>query len=266
MKFKNNNIIIKYNRFSIIKFLYEIYNKFRTEIDIFIKRYKINICFLYYLLMLIKKESENIYPKDVILYKYKPISYIFDNEIYEYINIYKNDNLLKNIYKLYNKNNNNIINAFLNTNNNNIIILYKNVFKTKLKKYIENKKKKARQKKSKQKKNKILDIKYVDIKVSILNNELLNEKIDSGWMNIKIWPLKYDTYKDFLQYEIKYFHCYYCNNINNKSAVLFYDINNEITYREITYKDLYYLLVKEYNKESVLSFINCYYKGLNFIL
>lgn len=258
-----NQPIIKYNRFSLMKYLYNLYNKFKTNIYNFVKKYNINICFLYYLLLLIKEQNKKVYPKDVILYKNNIINYIFNEKIYEYISKIKYNIFYKYLCKIYNTNNNNIINNVLINDKNNQIIIYNNNFNARLKKYIFNKKKRIKQRKSKKNK-KELKIKYIDVKVSDLNNEMLNEKIDSGWMNIKIWPMSPNYYKDFLNYEIKFFHCYYTNNIKDKYVILFYkNEKNIINYKEITYRQLFDLLIREFNKISIIDFLKYYYKNDN---
>lgn len=257
-----NQPIIRYNRFSLMKYLYNLYNNFKTNIYNFVKKHNINICFLYYLILLIKEQNEKVYSKDIVLYQKNNIIYTFNNNIYRYIDKIKYDNFYNYLCNLYNSNNINIINNILKINDNNQIIIYSNNFKKRLKKYIENKKRRIRQKKKKQNKDKQLNIKYIYVKVSTLNNELLNEKIDSGWLNIKIWPMGFDYYKHFLNYEIKYFHCYYTSNIKKKNVVLFYkNERNIINYKEITYKELYDLLIREFNKDSIIDFIKYYYKN-----
>lgn len=261
-----NKPIIKYNNFSLMKYLYNIYNRFKENINNFVKKYNTNICFLYYLILLIKKLNEKDEINDVILYENKQ-KYIFNNKIYEYIVETKYDNLYKYIYKLYNKNSINIFNTLLNTNKNNQVIVYDNVFKSRLKKYIENKKKRNRKKKSKHNKNKILDIKHKDmVNVNDLNNKIMSEHIDSGFICIKIWPMEYKYYNDFLEYEIIYFHCFITDDINDKFVLLFYkDKKDLFNCKEITYKHLYNLLIREYNKESVIKFIKYYYRNNNLI-
>lgn len=257
-----NNPIIKYNEFSIFKYLYDLYNNFKNKIIIFLRKYKINATFICCLLLLIKELKEKKYPKDVVLYNnYK--KYILNNNIYSYIYKEKNDKMYNYISYLYNTNFNNVFNVLLESNKNNQIIIYNNVFKKRLKKYIENKKKRIKQKRNKKDKNKkTLNIKYKNINVSILNNERLIEKIDCGRMEIKLWPMSFDYYKDFLNYNIKYFHCYYSDNINDKYVILFYKNEKSIiNYKEITYKELYDLFIREFNKESIIKFIKYYYKN-----
>lgn len=111
----NNQPIIKYKRFSIMNFLYNMYNKFIKQINHFIKKYKININFLYYLLFLIKQINENYYPMDVILYKNK---FVFNKNIYDYINNEKIKKLYEYIYKIYNTNYINIFKVLNVTDNN----------------------------------------------------------------------------------------------------------------------------------------------------
>lgn len=109
----SNNPVIKYIPFSIKKYLYIIYNKIKNLINIFIKKYKINIVFLYYLLTFIKEVNEKTYIKDVILYKNKVI---FNENIYNYIKEEKFNKLYKYIYEIYNTNNINICKELLNVN------------------------------------------------------------------------------------------------------------------------------------------------------
>lgn len=91
----SNKPIIKYIPFSINKYLYNIYNKFKDLINIFIKKYKINIVFLYYLLTFIKKVNEKIYvnglyndhyiyAKDIIKIEYN----MLNNYYYSCLNIH----------------------------------------------------------------------------------------------------------------------------------------------------------------------------------
>lgn len=99
-KYENQHII-KYNNFCIKKFLYNIFINFKNMINAFIKRYNINIIFLYYLLDLIKKINEKHYSKDIILYKNK---FVFNEIIYEYIDYEKYKRLYEYIHKIYNTN------------------------------------------------------------------------------------------------------------------------------------------------------------------
>jgi hypothetical protein len=92
-----------------MEFLYHIYEKNIIQINRFIKKYKINISFLYYLLKFIKKVNERLYTQNVILYENKCIFY---NKIYEHIEKTKYERLYKYIYKIYNTNYINIFKVF----------------------------------------------------------------------------------------------------------------------------------------------------------
>jgi hypothetical protein len=98
------------------------------------------------------------------------------------------------------------------------------------------------------------------INVKDLNNEELIEKIDCGVMCINRWPLKYESYKDLISYEILYFHNYYNKtNIYRESVIIFYKEINKINHIRINYRYLYNLFIKEYNNKSVYNFIKKYY-------
>lgn len=63
-----NNPIIKYNKFSLIKYLINIYNTFKDKINNLLTKYNINISFLYYFLLLIESvKNEFLYIKRKIL-------------------------------------------------------------------------------------------------------------------------------------------------------------------------------------------------------
>lgn len=120
----NNQPVIKYNKFSLMKFLYNIYNKFIININDFLKKHKINTKCLYYLLILIKELNEKYYSKDIILYKNK---FVFNKNIYEYIINEKFKRLYEYICKIYNTNYINIFNVILESTKNNQLLLYNNV-------------------------------------------------------------------------------------------------------------------------------------------
>jgi hypothetical protein len=141
-----------------------------------------------------------------------------------------------------------------------------------MKKYIKNKKKNYRKrvKKNIEKNKPVLIYNEKIINVKLLNDTGLIEKIDCGYLNIKEWPLKYESYKKYLNnYKIMYFHNYYhhdydVGNFVKKQVTIFYSgDNNKIIPKNITYNELYNLFIIEYNKQSVLEYIRYYYKNFN---
>jgi hypothetical protein len=192
--------------------------------------------------------------KKVIIYENKiyPV-FIFNNDIYKYLFKAIYDKTYEYIKNIYNKDSSNIINLF--------------DFK-KIKKYKENIKKRKRQKikKQKEKEKPLLTFEEKYINVKILNNEKLIEIIDCGFISVKVWPIKYELYKDILSYKILYFHNYYNMIEKDKPSVtLFYKINGVFNSEMITYKDLYALFIKEYNNKSVYNFIKKYYAKFNIL-
>lgn len=189
--------------------------------------------------------------KQLVIYEHKkqPI-FVFDNNIYKYLFKFNYDKIYKIIKKIYNKDFSNIISLF--------------GFK-KIKKYKENLKKRERQKikKQKEKERSLLYIKEEIINVNILNNEELIQKIDCGYIDLKVWPISYETYKDFIPHKVLYFHTYYniTNDNNKKSILLFYQIDGIFNSERISYNELYNLFIKEYNLNSVSNFIKYYFKN-----
>jgi hypothetical protein len=189
--------------------------------------------------------------KQLVIYEHKkqPI-FVFDDNIYKYLFKFNYDKIYKIIKKIYNKDFSNIISLF--------------GFK-KIKKYKENFKKRERQKRKKQKEKErsLLYIKEEIINVNILNNEELIQKIDCGYIDLKVWPISYETYKDFIPHKVLYFHTYYniTNDNNKKSILLFYQIDGIFNSERISYNELYNLFIKEYNLNSVSNFIKYYFKN-----
>lgn len=135
------------------------------------------------------------------------------------------------------------------------------IFKDYIKKYKKKLKRKRQRKNKNRYKKADLQLSYENIYVKDLNNEKLIMNIDCGFMNIKQWPCNYESYKELIPYKIHYFHNYYNNeDCNKKSVVLFYKVNNIFKYKEITYSELYLLLINDYNENSVKNFIKKYYK------
>jgi hypothetical protein len=242
------------------------YFDFFNNLNIFIKKlldflHKHNILFYVLYLLLILKTSKNenkmqfhllnkkeqIINNQIIVYEPKkyPI-YIFNNNIYNYIERDNYDKTYKIIKKIYNKD-------FSNT----IILLNKSY-----KNFKKNLKKRETKKKNKQKEKIKPCISFIEkvVDVKILNNDLLINNIDCGYMNIKLWPLKRESYKDILNEEIIYFHQYIYNKKSNIQVVIFYKQNNKFTYKNISYRELYNLFIIEFKKSSVLEFIKKYYK------
>lgn len=101
----NKKSIIKYKRFSIIRFLYNIYIKYKKMISYILQKYNINIPFLYYLLFYIKQVNEINYNtiniKDYIQYMINvPLDDIF---VYNIANKNNNELTIKNEKKYIKK-------------------------------------------------------------------------------------------------------------------------------------------------------------------
>lgn len=189
--------------------------------------------------------------KNIIPYNHKRLPiFIFNSDIYKYILKYNYDKTYNYIKKLYNKDFSNIKNYFN--------------FR-KIKKYIDNVKKRERtkRKKTKEKQKPLLSFDSKIIKVDTLNNEDLLEKIDCKYLCIKIWPLQFESYKNIIPYRIHFFHNYYnlTEDVNKKSVILFYKINGNFNSKKISYKELYDLFIIEYNSTSVFKNIKYYFKN-----
>jgi hypothetical protein len=101
----NKKSIIKYKRFSIIRFLYNIYIKYKKMISYILQKYNINIPFLYYLLLYIKQVNEINYNtiniKDYIQYMINvPLD---DIVVYNIANKNNNELTIKNEKKYIKK-------------------------------------------------------------------------------------------------------------------------------------------------------------------
>lgn len=101
----NKKSIIKYKRFSIIRFLYNIYIKYKKMISYILQKYNINIPFLYYLLFYIKQVNEINYNtiniKDYIQYMINvPLD---DIVVYNIANKNNNELTIKNEKKYIKK-------------------------------------------------------------------------------------------------------------------------------------------------------------------
>lgn len=267
--YKYNNCIVPYHN---------IFSEFMNEINIFINKllkilnkYKIPFDIFYMLLIIITGEMEhkmqfhllknkNIIKsshfdenKKIIPYTNKKLRlpvFIFNSDIYKYILKYNYDKTYNYIKKLYNKDFSNIKNYF-------------NFKKTK--NYIDNVKKRERikRKKTKEKQKPLLSFDNEIIKIDTLNNKELSEKIDCGYLSIRKWPLRFESYKNIIQYNIHFFHNYYnlTEDANKKCVILFYKINGNFNSKSISYKELYDLFIIEYNSTSVLKYIKYYFKN-----
>lgn len=191
--------------------------------------------------------------KQVVLYEHKenyPIIF-FNNNIYTYINKYRYNKFMKYLKKIYVSNLSEIIN-------------YEEIQKKK--KYLKNKKKrlKLKEKRKLEKCKPDLFCSCSYIKINCIKPNVFEGLISEEYMYIKDWPVKYHYYKDKIPYNINYFHCFInIKNEDSQKVILFYFQNDKINHIKITYKELYDLLIKEYNSDSVYKFIKNYYKKFN---
>jgi hypothetical protein len=106
-----------------------------------------------------------------------------------------------------------------------------------------------------------LNIEYNNINIKDLNDNYLFDIMGDITIPLKIWPLELQYHKDILEYKVIYFHCFINKGKNDIPKVLLYyrkkDVFNNI---KITYSELYNLLIKKYNKDSINKFIEYYYK------
>lgn len=201
--------------------------------------------------------------KQMVLYNKNRNIYLFNKNIYMYLDT-KYDKIYEFIKYIYNRDSSNIINLIEKKENN--LVKYFDLNK-KFKKYKDNKKKRLRKKNKilKEKNKPHINIKEIIIDSKKLNNKTLIENTNGINISIKIWPLDYENYKEILNLEIIYFHCYINREKEDKPKVLlFYKKDNNFSNIIITYKELYNILIKEYNSKSVYDFIIYYYN--NFII
>lgn len=234
------------------------------DIYIFLKKHNVSYSILLYtIFLIIKMTSQNQNNlrngwdydnnQQIVLYEHKenyPIIF-FNNIIYTYINKYRYNKFMKYLKKIYVSNLSEIIN-------------YEEIQKKK--KYLKNKKKrlKLKEKRKLKKCKPDLSCSYSYIKTNCIKPNVFEGIIAEESINLKDWPVKYDYYKDKIPYNINYFHCFInIKNEDSQKVILFYYKNDKINHIKITYKELYDLLLKEYNSESVYKFIKNYYKKFN---
>lgn len=186
--------------------------------------------------------------KQLILYENKVIPKVnFLENIYDYINKYNYETFIKS-FKKYN-----------------FSKIYENIYYDEIqknRKKLKNKKKKLKQKEKKKiEKNKPkLEISYININTKYVEKKNYEHIFLDDSFCFKKFPFVYKIYKNNISFEILYFHCFI--NIYSKDipkVMLFYREENKLKYIIITYKELYELLIKIYNKESVLDFIKKYF-------
>lgn len=255
-----NKPIIKYKKFSVINFFYKIYTKYKNLILDIIQKYKINISFLYILLLCIKqfneKKCDNINIKEYISYMINvPLDYeIIYNISYKnnyYYHFIPNKRRITEIPKIsYNP-------------SDMKIILYNNYFNESINKYINNcikKNIKNRKKKLKQKlKNKIIKIEDISIiprkeyetfcifinKFEDLSNEkklkeLVNYDNHKDDDKLKIIDILKNILKELNKIKTKYKCKNIIRNINIMEIYCFYllDVIIKDNYEDKNYKKL----------------------------
>jgi hypothetical protein len=222
----NNNPIIKYKRFSVINFFYKIYTKYKNLILDILQKYKINISFLYILLLCIKQFNEK---NDNTIDIKKYISYMINVPL-DHETIY--DISYKNNYYYHfipNKRRISEISKISYNPDDMKIVLYNNYFHESINEYINNRIKKNiknRKKKLKQKlKNKIEDIsiiprkeyetfcifinKFEDLSNEKKLKELVNYENHKDKDKLKIINILKDILKELEKIKTKY----KCKNI-----------------------------------------------------
>jgi hypothetical protein len=220
------------------------------------------------------KNNEHIKCNSIVKYTknneiIKKMEFIFNQNIYKYIDIEISKKFYNYIHMLFYADNSNIIKSIhkkVNIISNDSPYRDDDISEKKLKKYLKNKKKRNKAKIKKLMDKNKPDLKYDEqiINVNKLNDECLIKNIDCGYMSIKKWSLNYESYKSFSNNnKILYFHNYYYNfGVNQKQVTIFYiNDNNEIIPKNITYGEFYNLFIIEFNKKSTLDYIRYYYKN-----
>lgn len=234
-----NEKALQRNVFTLNSFLSSVYIIYK-DLFIILKRYNINIQFLYNFLKFLK---------DIFSSRIN----IDNNKSYHHY-IYNNTNIIE-IPKNYNKNNMEVI--LYNLYGYEITNL---IIKEKIKKYKKLQKNKNKRKRQKEKRKPNLEIVEKVINVNILNNKDIIENIDLGYMGIKKWPLHRDLYKHLVNEEIIYFHNYYYNDKNSTKVIIFYKRDGVFNSEKITYNHLYELLNIKFNSNSINDYINSFRK------
>lgn len=106
-----------------------------------------------------------------------------------------------------------------------------------------------------------LDIEYNNVDIKNLNDTYLLSIIGDVTIPLKKWPLELQYYRDFLEYEIMYFHCFINKSKEDIPKVwIFYKVDGVFNNIKITYSKLHDILIKKYSRTSINNFIKYYYE------